>query len=150
MRQYEEDYTAWAEKTAQLLAKRDFGTIDFEALIEEVEGLSRSDRKTIRSHLHQILFHLLKFYYANENDIARAGNGWADTIRNARLEIELAVEDSPSLHSYPIEVFVKEYQRARRKITEERKVELAMTPVECPWTIDQVMTDGFYGEEPTS
>ena len=64
---YETDFVAWAETTAQLLQENQFAEIDLDNLIEEVEALSRSDKREIRSRLIKLLSHLLKRAYQPEN-----------------------------------------------------------------------------------
>jgi hypothetical protein len=43
---YEDDYALWLEKNIQLLASRQLKDLDYENLIEELESLGRSERKT--------------------------------------------------------------------------------------------------------
>ncbi|WP_179137427.1 DUF29 family protein, partial [Candidatus Entotheonella palauensis] len=46
---YHTDFVAWADETALLLRQRRFEKIDLDALVEEVEGLAKRDRKAMRS-----------------------------------------------------------------------------------------------------
>lgn len=58
---YETDYLAWIEKTAEQLKQRDFAAVDWESLIEEIEAMGRSERRSLESNLVVILLHLLKW-----------------------------------------------------------------------------------------
>jgi hypothetical protein len=44
---YETDYLAWIEKTAEQLKQCDFSSVDWENLIEEIEAMGRSERRSL-------------------------------------------------------------------------------------------------------
>ena len=143
---YETDYTAWAERTAALLRQRCFAEIDLDALIEEVDGLARSDPKAIRSQLRRLLLHLLKWQYSSNLDREQAGRGWVESIANARNEIEDTIEDSPSLRTYPIEVLDAAYQKSRKQAVIALALELDVFPETCPWPIEKILAEGWLPE----
>ncbi|MEN9223465.1 MAG: DUF29 domain-containing protein [Thermostichus sp. BF3_bins_97] len=60
---YDTDYQDWLEKTASCLKDRNFESLDLNHLIEEIEGLGKSDRRAISSYLIQLIEHLLKLQY---------------------------------------------------------------------------------------
>jgi len=90
---YETDFVLWSEKTAQLLRERSFKNVDWDNVIEEIEGLGSSDKRGLRSQLIRIIKHLLKWQYQHE----KRSRSWEISIRNGRMEAKLIVEDSPSL-----------------------------------------------------
>ena len=143
---YETDYTAWAENTAALLRQRRFEEIDLDALIEEVDGLAKSDPKAVRSQLRRLLLHLLKWQYSSTLDRERAGRGWAESMSNARNEIEDTIEDSPSLRTYPAEVLDTSYQKSRKQAAAALALELSDLPATCPWPIDKILKEGWLPE----
>ena len=49
--QHHTDFVAWADETAKLLRQHRFEEIDLDALVEEVDGLAKRDRKAVRSQL---------------------------------------------------------------------------------------------------
>ncbi len=140
--QYHTDFVAWADETAKLLRQRRFEEIDLDALVEEIEGLAKRDRKAMRSQLQRLLIHLLKWHYL-PNDLERTSGNWGTTITNARNEIEDDIEDSPSLRSYPAEVFDRVYQRARLEARDQTQLDLSMFPAQCPWPIENILEDGW-------
>ena len=127
---YETDYTAWAENTAALLRQRRFEEIDLDSLIEEVDGLAKSDPKAVRSQLRRLLLHLLKWQYSSTLDRERAGRGWAESMSNARNEIE----DDTS------------YQKSRKQAAAALALELSDLPATCPWPIDKILEEGWLPE----
>ncbi len=56
---YETDYYQWAKHQAELLQKNDFLAMDIEHLIEELEGMARSDKRELESRLTVLITHLL-------------------------------------------------------------------------------------------
>ena len=60
---YEKDFFAWTEKQVQLLKNKDFEKLDIENLVEEIETLGRSEKRVIKSHLINLLMHMLKINY---------------------------------------------------------------------------------------
>jgi hypothetical protein len=55
---YDHDFVAWAETTAQLLKAHRWDEVELEALIDEVEDLSRREKEALRSNLKVVLLHL--------------------------------------------------------------------------------------------
>jgi hypothetical protein len=94
---YESDYLLWIQGTIAKLKNRDFENLDLENLIEEIEDLGRSQRKELESRLATLLAHLLKRMYMNMPDCF---NGWENTIREQRLQIEVLLNNYPSLKGY--------------------------------------------------
>ena len=146
--QYHTDFIAWADETAKLLRQRRFEEIDLDALVEEVEGLAKRDRKAMRSQLQRLLVHLLKWQYL-PNDLERTRGTWGTTITQARNEIADDMEDSPSLRSYPAAVLDRVYQRARREAREQSQLDLSTFPEPCPWPIEYILEDGWLPESET-
>ena len=139
---YQTDFVAWADETAKLLRQHRFAEIDLNALVEEVEGLAKRDRKAMRSQLQRLLIHLLKWHYL-PNDLERTHNNWGATINHARHEIADDMQDSPSLRGYPAEVLDRVYQRARREVRDQTQCDLSMFPEQCPWPIEDILEDGW-------
>jgi len=114
---YEKDFVRWAE--AQATALREAaraGTnlpLDWENLAEEIESLARSDRRELRSRLNQIIEHLLKLNYSRASD---PRPGWMDSVRQQRSEIELLLEQSPSLKRQVAQMIEQQAARAARDV----------------------------------
>jgi hypothetical protein len=96
---YTTDFHLWVQQTARLLRERRWQEVDVEHLIEEVKDLGKSERRGITSQLTRLLLHLLKWQYQPQ----RRSESWLDSITDARTQIELAINDSPSLSNYPAE-----------------------------------------------
>ena len=139
---YDIDYNRWALEQAAALKAGRFQELDLIHLVEEIEDMSKRQRHAIKSQLIRLLFHLLKWQYQHTQ---RSAN-WVSSIQDARTEIDLIIEDSPSLQGYPAEVLESAYQKARRKDPENPAIDPAQFPPTCPWTAAQVLADEFWPE----
>ena len=139
---YKADFNLWIEQTAQLLRSHRWQEVDVKHLIEEVEGLGKSERRSIASQLTRLLLHLLKWQYQSQ----RRSDSWLDSITDSRTQIELAIEDSPSLKSYPTEQLEESYQRARRQAAKQTGILLSVFPEECPYSLELVLDEDWLPE----
>ena len=137
---YDRDYLLWIETTLQRLRDRDYDHVDWVNLLEEIEDMGKSERRSIKSNLTVVLMHLLKWEFQPQ---FRTGS-WAGSITQHRTRILYALEDSPSLKNYLPEVLEAAYSRARKEASEETKLPLSIFPVDCPYAIEQVLDDGFW------
>ncbi|MEH2088069.1 DUF29 domain-containing protein, partial [Nostoc sp.] len=129
---YKADFNLWIEQTAQLLRSHRWHEVDIEHLIEEVEGLGKSERRAIASQLTRLLLHLLKWQYQPQP----RSDSWLDYITDSRTQIKLAIEDSPSLKSYSTEQLEESYQRARRQAAKQTGILVSVFPEECPYSVE--------------
>ena len=128
---YEKDFVLWADTQAKLLKKGQINLIDIDNLIEEIESLSKSDKKAIYNHLINWFMHKLKWDYQSE----KRTKSWERTINNSRRQILLLIKFSPSLKNHLKKYFLDAYQDAREDAAKETKMNISNFPAECPWTI---------------
>lgn len=141
-KKYSTDFSLWINQTAQLLREQRWHEIDVPNLIEAVEELGKSERRGIASQLTRLLLHLLKWQYQPQ----RRSDSWLDSITDARTQIELAIEDSPSLRSYPAEQLEASYQRARRQAARQTSMEISVFPDACPYSLERALAEDWLPE----
>jgi hypothetical protein len=112
-KRYDQDFALWVEETVKLLKSAEFSQVDWENLIDEVESLGKSQRKSVRSYLLRLLEHLLKRRYVLMSDCYR---GWEIEIRNFRQRLQFELEDSPSLKNYLLEILDQSYDMALENV----------------------------------
>ena len=93
---YDTVYVAWLEETARVLDARDFDNLDLEHLIEEVEGLKKSEQRAVKSHLINLIGQVLKWHF-DKASLPRTEKEWRNSIRNARREALEILADSATL-----------------------------------------------------
>ena len=79
-------------------------------------------------------------------DRERAGRGWAESVVNARHEIEDIIEDSPSLRTHPSEVLDTSYQKARQQAAVALALELGNLSEACLWSIEKIFEESWLPE----
>ncbi|PSF32646.1 DUF29 domain-containing protein [Aphanothece hegewaldii CCALA 016] len=140
---YEKDFYLWLQTTAELLKNQRLDQIDWENLIEEIESMGRSERKEIKSRLIILLEHLLKLSYW-ESEKEYNSRGWRNTIIEQRRQIELTLEDSPSLKTVLSESFLDCYQKARMDTIQKTQLSSNLLPSEPPFTLTEVLNPQYF------
>jgi hypothetical protein len=140
---YDLDYAQWAETIAQKLEEKRFtelGELDLSNLVEEIRDLSKRERDRLLSSIRLILHHLLKW----DHQPQKRSRSWQITIERERKNLEMYLEDSPSLKRYLSDESVdKMYRTARLDAIKETKLEM---PNDCPYSISDVLTRSIEGE----
>ena len=136
---YDSDFHLWSQTQAAAIREGRFAEIDLENVAEEIESLGRSDRREIRSRLHVLLAHLLKWQVQSE----RRKGGWENSIDEARATLDVLIGESPSLKSFPAMVLGEVYPRARSKAAKETRLPASRFPAECPFDIKDVLDENF-------
>ncbi len=134
---YEQDYYHWLTQTALLLQRRDFDQLDLAHLIDEIEDMGRSERRSLESNLRVVLTHLLKWKYQPQQ---RSGS-WRGSIAEHRIRIRKTLKDSPSLSNHLVEVLPEAYQDAMTIAAQETGLGLETFPVECEWPLQSVLDE---------
>jgi hypothetical protein len=144
---YDQDYQLWIDDTVASLQSRNFDALDLENLIEEIESLGRSDKRSLKSYLMRLCEHFFKLcYWEAERD--RCFRGWDLEITNFRIRIRTILEDSPSLRRYLEDSFLAEYHNARRIFLKSGSLKSSTIP-EQPWfTLEQALDHDWLPWQP--
>ncbi len=144
---YDQDYQCWLDQTVAQLRTKDFGNLDLENLIEEIESLGKSDKRAILSFLTRLCEYLLKLKYwqLERRDCFR---GWVQEINNFRAEIELILKDSPSFNRFLAENFVSVYQKARKNLLQLSSLPADLIPEEPEFTLEQALNEDWLPWKP--
>ena len=133
---YEQDETAWLERTARLVAEGRFEEIDPQHLSEYLADMARRDKREVLSRLTVLLAHLLKWDY----QINQRNNSWQATILTQRQELRDLLE-SGTLLNYAREVRDKAYERAVKQAALESGAQEAVFPAACPWSLEEIVPE---------
>jgi hypothetical protein len=138
---YEKDFAQWAFDTARAIRERRFDAIDWDNVAEEIESLGKSERRELRSHLAQLIYHLLKMQHQPE----RKTVSWTRTVNNQRRQIYDVLDEEPSLRAYlrDPDTLARTYPAVRTLAVEDGLPEEVMDrfPDECPYTVDMLLPD---------
>lgn len=140
---YDQDYHLWLETTIKQLRSRQLESVDWENLIDELEGMNRSDKRAIFSLLTRLLEHLLKLiYWEKERDYN--ANKWRLEIYNFRVQIKRLLKDSPSLKPYLVEIFDECYLDARVAVSILMECNINILPEVAIITLEQALNENWF------
>jgi hypothetical protein len=139
---YDTDYNLWVLDTVKKLENRDLDSLDWENLIEEVLGLSRSDKRKLESLLMKLMEHLLKLGYW-ETEKERNKGHWQGEIRNFRKQIKKELKASPSLKRYLQEIFEESYQDSREIVSDKSQLPISTFPENPIASLEQILDENW-------
>jgi hypothetical protein len=139
---YEQDFCLWIEQAVKLLSENRLSELDRENLIEEIECMGRSEKRSISSNLRIVLMHLLKYKYQPE----KRSNSWRYTIIEHRKRLQEDFKVSPSLRKYFLEELAGVYLDARKLASVETGIDIESLPITSPFTASQVLDEDYLPE----
>ena len=134
---YETDFYAWTQQTAEAIRERRWSDLDIENLLEEIESMGKSERRGIESRLQILLAHLLKRQYQPSKHV----RSWDATVKEQRLQISLLFEENPSLRARAQELIDRAYRIARIRAARETELDESVFAATCPWTQEEVLKE---------
>lgn len=145
---YDSDYHAWALHNAELLRQGRFQDADIAHIIEELQGVGRSQKRYLSGALKLLLLNLLKWQFLF---FQRSGlwqdferNRWRSVIIQQRDEIADLLEAYPHLSVALPECVANIYPASVRLMAKETCVLKETFPTACPYTLEQILDDEFY------
>ena len=143
---YETDFYAWTQEQAKLLHDQQWSQLDLPNLIEEIESLGRQERAELRNRFSILIGHLLKWEY----QLNHRSRSWLNTIRIQRIDTLELLAENPSLKPYLQEVLHQAYIKAIALAAKETNLAIKTFPQDCPYTLEEILSDRFYPGEPAS
>ncbi|PSB07653.1 DUF29 domain-containing protein [filamentous cyanobacterium CCP1] len=142
---YEADFHAWTQEQAMLLRNQQWSQIDLPNLVEEIESLGKQQRQELRNRLSVLLGHLLKWQYQSQH----RSRSWLATLRIQRREVSRLLKENPSLKSYLDDALKAGYENGRDLAMAETDLPAQTFPLDCPYTLVEILDDRFYPGEPS-
>lgn len=136
---YETDYLQWIEVTVQKIQSQEYGAVDWENLVEEIEDMGRRERQSLESNFIVLAIHLLKWQFQPQQ---RSGS-WESSILEHRRRVNKALKDSPSLNSYLVSFEAEGYKEAVKQAKAETSLPLGAFPPDCPYRLVDMLKDDF-------
>jgi hypothetical protein len=147
---YESDYSAWAQRHAELLRAGRYAELDLEHLVEELSDMSKSERRELDSRLLILLAHLLKWEYQYQLLSERwrefKGDRWRGTIIEQRLRLAKLLKQAPGLKAFLGEAMAEAYADAVQLASDETALPPETFPGQCPYSVEQLLDKGYYPE----
>ncbi|CAN5812234.1 DUF29 domain-containing protein [soil metagenome] len=136
---YDIDFYAWTQIQAAALQKADFDQLDIANLIEEIEGMGKSERRQLESRLAILMAHLLKWQFQP----GKRSRSWQATIRTRRRHLHKLLDQNLSLRPTVPQVIVEAYIDALDLAWAETGLDEEIFPTYVPYTSAQILDDAF-------
>jgi hypothetical protein len=137
---YEQDFNQWLKITANLLQEKNFKEIDLDNLIIELESMGKNNKRELISRLIILIMHLLKWKYQPQ----KQSKSWLTTINEQRLQLELILEQNPSLKREIEQIITQRYEKARKMASQETGLDLQLFPSENPFNLTEILAEDFF------
>jgi hypothetical protein len=85
--------------------------MDWENLLDEVDDMGKSEKRSLESYLERLIEHILKLKYW-KSEYERNYKHWQVEVSNFRNRIKRLLRRSPSLNKYMKEIYTEVYQDA--------------------------------------
>ena len=138
---YDRDFYQWAISTAKALKSGHFDQVEIDYLADEVENMAKRDYRELISRLTVLLAHLLKWHF---QPLQRCAS-WTGTIREQRVQIELLLNDSPSLKPKLVKLLEdsKIYTGALKIVLNETGLQMSELPKSLPYALEQILDEDY-------
>jgi hypothetical protein len=144
---YDKDFYGWAKEQANLLRTGfldanaiELKNIDWKNIAEELDGLSRSEKRELINRLTILLLHLLKWQHQSQ----RRSHSWQYTIEEQRLRLHEHLADNPSLNAQLDDAIERAYKLAVVKACKQTHLPKPIFAINCPYGWEQIIDHDFY------
>lgn len=137
MSAYNTDFYKWSKEQSSFLKEGVYSKLDIENLIEEIESLGRSEKRTLISYLSINFLHQLKFQYQPD----KRTRSWNLSIKSSMNKACRCLRENPSLKSELREICNSAYEDARYGASQETDLDLEIFPEKRFWKVQDVFQD---------
>lgn len=144
---YENDLYQWALTNARLLRSGQLKKIDSQHIADELEDMGKREKRELKSQLFRLILHLLKWQLQPTMRTTQSGadnNSWRASIINSRKEIEVILEDSPSLRQMIPSLLEDLYPKCVQSAIQEAGLRPDIFPKDLPYTHEQILEESFW------
>ena len=135
---YEQDYYLWTQAMAKALKERDYSSLDWDNLIEEIEDMGRSQKRALESLLMRLTEHLLKLKYW-ELEKERNKGHWESEVVNFRVLLKKRLKESPSLKAQLEDIYQEILPSSKKSLSR-----LFDLPKQIDLNLEQVLDEDWF------
>ena len=137
---YNTDFYSWIQQQVMLIRTGNTEALDLDNILEELEGMGKSEHRALSSRLDILLMHLLKWRYQPEHQ----STSWRGTIEEQRFRLKRLLKDNPGLKPEIPAIIIDAYKVAKITAFRETGLPKESFPADCPWTFDRIMDNDFW------
>lgn len=136
---YNRDFNLWVEETLKAIKNRDFENMDWDNLLDEIDDMGKSEKRSLESYLQRLIEHILKLRYW-ESEKERNSKRWQSEIINFRNLIKRLLKRNPSFNRYMDNVYQELFQDAIARL----KIEFEI-PSDSFVELEAILKDDYFG-----
>ena len=136
---YHQDLNLWRQEVVNAIQNQQLEDMDWDNLIEEINDMTASERRALRSYTKRLIEHILKLKYWNSQKQYNR-RGWEKEVVNFREEIKSILEESPSLNNYLEQNYHDWYAKSVKAMKREFSI-----PTDSLVDLEVIMTDEYFG-----
>lgn len=136
---YHQDLNLWRQAVINAIQNQQLENMDWDNLIEEINDMTASERRALRSYTKRLIEHILKLKYWNSEKEYNK-RGWEKEVVNFREEIKSILEESPSLNNYLEQNYLDWYEKSVKAMKREFSI-----PSDNIVDLETIMTDEYFG-----
>jgi hypothetical protein len=137
---YDTDFYAWANTQAELLRAGKLHQADIEHIAEEIESMGKGELRQLENRLAVLFAHLLKWRFQPTH----RGRSWELTVKEQRRRLRRHLAQNPSLQHKLPQAWEDAYGDAILEAARQTGLAEDAFPVQCPFTIAQVLDDAWW------
>jgi hypothetical protein len=149
---YEQDYKLWLQENIKAIKENRFNDLDYINLLQELEDMGKADKNALVSNIKILIAHLPKLQIQHDAP-EQMKKSWYASVDEHRERIEDSLANIPSLKNYLSEAIATSYSGARKLAIKEgqrasfevRKPSENEYPQTCPFSLEQLLDEDFYG-----
>jgi hypothetical protein len=136
---YHQDLNLWRQEIINAIQNKQLENMDWDNLIEEINDMTASERRALRSYTKRLIEHILKLKYWNSEKEYNQ-RSWEKEVVNFREEIKSILEESPSLNNYLEQNYLDWYDKSVKAMKREFSI-----PDDNLVNLKIIMTDEYFG-----
>ncbi len=136
---HEKDFNLWVEGIKEAIQNRDFENMDWDNLLDEIDDMGKSEKRSLDSYMQRLIEHILKLKYW-ETERERCRNSWMREVTNFRNRIKRILKKNPSLHNYLKAEYSDIYQDAIATMLFDFDI-----PEDSFVEVEQIMDKDYFG-----
>ena len=136
---YDKDLNLWRQEIIKAIQSKQLENMDWDNLVDEINDMTASERRALRSYTKRLIEHILKLkYWHSEKEYNQ--RGWKKEVVNFREEVKSILEESPSLNNYLEQNYSDWYKKSVKAMRQEFSI-----PDNNLVDLEVIMTDEYFG-----
>ena len=136
---YQQDLNLWRQEVVNAIQNKQLENMDWDNLVEEINDMTASERRALRSYTKRLIEHILKLkYWESEREYNQ--RSWKKEVVNFREEVKSILEESPSLNNYLEQNYRDWYKKSVKAMKQEFPI-----PADDFVSWEIIMTEEYFG-----